>query len=152
MFGLTFLNEKIVVAGFEPATIDSDASILTVWSFSTLRQVVILLPGFANHMKSRLQQWGPWRALDERYGYDIHPCVSEASLKALQTCLGLWLVVLGLQTVLLQGITHLQLPTCPHRLPPYTCYPWYYSGCEKVAQNPALSASNHRWSWTKTLL
>ena len=44
MFDLGFLNEKIVVAGFEPVTIDSDISILTVWSFSTLQQVTILLP------------------------------------------------------------------------------------------------------------
>ena len=52
--------------------------------------------GFADHVKSRLRQWGPWRALDGRYGSDIHPCVGEASLKALQACLSLWLAVLGL--------------------------------------------------------
>ena len=51
--------------------------------------------GFTDHVKSQLRQWDPWRALDRRYGSDIHPCVSEASLKALQACLGLWLVVLG---------------------------------------------------------
>ena len=51
--------------------------------------------GFADHVKSRLRQWGPWRALDGRYGSDIHPCVGEATIKALQACLGLWLVVLG---------------------------------------------------------
>ena len=34
---------------------------------------------FANHMKPRLRQWDPWRALDGRYGSDIHPCVSETS-------------------------------------------------------------------------
>ena len=44
---------------------------------------------FADHVKSRLRQWDPWRALDGRYGSDIHPCVSEMSLKALQSCLGL---------------------------------------------------------------
>ena len=37
--------------------------------------------GFANHVKSRLRQWGPWRALDGRYGPDIHPCVSETFLR-----------------------------------------------------------------------
>ena len=29
--------------------------------------------GFADHMKSRLAQWGSWRAPDSRYGSDIHP-------------------------------------------------------------------------------
>ena len=52
--------------------------------------------GFADRVKSRLRQWDPWRALDGRYGYDIHPCVGETSLKALQLCLGLWLALLGL--------------------------------------------------------
>ena len=51
--------------------------------------------GFVNHVKSRLRQWDPWRALDGRYGSDIHPCVGETSLKALQSCLGLWLALLG---------------------------------------------------------
>ena len=45
--------------------------------------------GFADRVKSRLRQWDPWRALDGRYGSDIHPCVGETSLKALQSCLGL---------------------------------------------------------------
>ena len=31
----------------------------------------------------------PWRALDGRYGSDIHPCVGGTSLKALQSYLGL---------------------------------------------------------------
>ena len=34
---------------------------------------------FADHVKPRLRQWDPWRALDGRYGSDIHPCVSETS-------------------------------------------------------------------------
>ena len=51
--------------------------------------------GFADHVKSRLRQWDPWRALDGRYGSDIHPCIGETSLKALQSCLGLWLALLG---------------------------------------------------------
>ena len=45
--------------------------------------------GFADHVKLRLRQWDPWRVLDGRYGSDIHPCVGETSLKALQSCLGL---------------------------------------------------------------
>ena len=52
--------------------------------------------GFADRVKSRLRQWDPWSALDGRYGSDIHPCVGETSLKALQSCLGLWLALLGL--------------------------------------------------------
>ena len=44
---------------------------------------------FADHVKPRLRQWDPWRALDGKYGSDIHPCVGETSLKALQSCLGL---------------------------------------------------------------
>ena len=34
---------------------------------------------FADHVKPRLRQWDPWRALDGRYWSDIHPCVSETS-------------------------------------------------------------------------
>ena len=51
--------------------------------------------GFANHVKSRLRQWDPWRALDGRHGSDIHPCIGETSLKARQSCLGLWLALVG---------------------------------------------------------
>ena len=51
--------------------------------------------GFADHVKSRLRQWDPWRALDGRHGSDIHPCIGETSLKARQSCLGLWLALLG---------------------------------------------------------
>ena len=36
------------------------------------------------------------------------------------------------QTVVTEGITLLWLPT------PYKCHLIYYSGCEKVAQNPAM--------------
>ena len=35
--------------------------------------------GFADHVKSQLRQWSPWRTLDGRYWSDIHPCVSETS-------------------------------------------------------------------------
>ena len=31
---------------------------------------------FADHVKPRLRQWDPWRALDGRHGSDIHPCVT----------------------------------------------------------------------------
>ena len=52
--------------------------------------------GFSDRVKSRLRQWDPWRALDGMYGSDIHPCIGETSLKALQSCLGLWVALLGL--------------------------------------------------------
>ena len=108
--------------------------------------------GFADHVKSRLRQWSPWRVLDGRCGSDINPCVGEASLESLQVCLGLWLVVLGLiatQTVLLEGITCLLLSTHPqlpsHTLPP--AHPLISAirditvVVKKVAQNPAVLAS-----------
>ena len=53
------------------------------------RLVCFSRAGFADHVKSRLRQWDPWRALDGRCGSDIHPCVGETSLKALQSCQGL---------------------------------------------------------------
>ena len=34
---------------------------------------------FADHVKSRVRQWGPQRALDERNGSEMGPCVSEMS-------------------------------------------------------------------------
>ena len=37
--------------------------------------------GFVDHVKLQLRQWDPWRALDGRYGSDIHICVSEISLR-----------------------------------------------------------------------
>ena len=37
--------------------------------------------GFANYVKSQLRQWGPWRALDGRYGSNIHPCIRETCLR-----------------------------------------------------------------------
>ena len=36
---------------------------------------------FSDHVKSQLRQWDPWRALDGRYVSDIHPYVSEMSLR-----------------------------------------------------------------------
>ena len=98
--------------------------------------------GFADRVKSRLRQWDPWRALDGRYGSDIHPCIGEMSLKALQSCLGLWLALLGLIATPNgpvgwcnppQASDPPSPPTPPpsHPPTPYTCNPWYYSGCEK---------------------
>ena len=114
-----------------------------------------------DHVKSRLRQWDPWRALDERHGSDIHPCYGETSLKALQSCLGLWPVLLGLIAtpggpnggVSPHQASHPPLPPTPpapsthpfhpplpptHPLPPpYTCNPWYHSGCEKSCSKPS---------------
>ena len=94
--------------------------------------------GFSDRVKSRLRQWDPWRALDGRYGSDIHPCVGETSLKALQSCLALWLALLGLIATPNSPIgrynpppaSHPSPPPTPHP-PPYTWNPWYYSDCEK---------------------
>ena len=95
-------------------------------------------------------------SLDGRCGSHINPSVGEASLKDLQACLGLWLVALGLiamyvlQTVLLEGITCLQLPIHPTTYPPppappppYTCNPnfvclYYILGSECYKQTDAL--------------
>ena len=41
--------------------------------------VCFSIADFADHVKSQLRQWDPWRALDGSYGSDIHPCVSETS-------------------------------------------------------------------------
>ena len=97
---------------------------------------------FANRVKSRLRQWDPWRALDGRCWSDIHPCVGETSLKALQSCLGLWLALLGLIATPNGPVGRCNPPPASHSPPPptpppptlpppYTCNPWYYSGCEK---------------------
>ena len=97
--------------------------------------------GFANHVKPGLRQWDPWRALDGRYGSDIHPWVGETSFKALQSCLGLWPTLLGLIATPNSPIgwcnpppayhppsTH---PPTSHPPPSYTCNPRYYSSFEK---------------------
>ena len=95
--------------------------------------------GFANRVKSRLRQCDPWRALDGRHGSDIHPCVGETSLKALQSCLGLWLALLGLMAT----------PDGPVGRcgPPPASHPLIHAirditvVVKKVAQNPAVLAS-----------
>ena len=69
----------------------------------------------------------------------------------------LWLVVLGLIATPNSLIGRYNLPPASHPPPTkhptpshpplYTCNPWYYSGCEKVAQNPTVLASYCWWSW-----
>ena len=68
----TFLVQLIAIFIHYPCTVAIPG--LAAWS------VCISRVDFAEHVKSRLRQWDPWRALDGRYGSDIHPCVSETSL------------------------------------------------------------------------
>ena len=112
--------------------------------------------GFADRVKSWLRQWNPRRALDGRYGSDIHPCVGEMSLKALQSCLGLWLVLLGLIATPNSPIGRYGLPPASH--PPRPLHPPTPPPAhpliraihditvvvKKVAQNPAVLASYYR--------
>ena len=77
---------------------------------------------------------------------------------------GLWLALVGLiatTTVLREDLTCLWLPTFlnhpPHPLPtphpqPYTCHSWYYNGCEKVVQNPAVLSRNSYKTLAKRLV
>ena len=98
--------------------------------------------GFADYVKSRLRQWDPWKALDGRHGSDIHPCIGETSLKARQSCLGLWLALLG----------HIATPNGPVGgfNPPPASHPLIHAirditvVVKKVAQNPAVLASYYR--------
>ena len=99
--------------------------------------------GFADRVKSWLRQWDLWRALDGRYGSDIHPCVGETSLKAFQSCLGLWLALLGLIATpnspigRYNYITRLRLPIRPLYPPPTPLYvqsmilQWLWKSCSK---------------------
>ena len=79
--------------------------------------------------KPQLRLWDLWRAPDGRYRLDIHPSVSETSLRPSRL---VWAALLGLintpNSVVLEGITHLQLPIYPYFPPhptylPYTCNP-----------------------------
>ena len=122
--------------------------------------------GFADHVKSWLIQWGPWRALYGRKWSDIHPCISEASLKALQVCLDPWLLVLGPIATPSNHIGGYNPPLASHSpltsTPPPTAHPSPYYAIhyitvvvKKFAQNPAVLASYYWWLWNtspKTLL
>ena len=117
--------------------------------------------GFADRVKSRLRQWDPWRALDGRYGSDTHPCVGETSLKALQSCLGLWLALLRLIATPNSPVGWCNPPLASHPPPPPThplhpptpfppAHPLIHAihdvtvVVKKVAQNPAVLASYYR--------
>ena len=79
---------------------------------------------FADHVKPRLRQWDPWRALDGRHGSDIHPCVSETSHRPFQACQSLLLALLGLIATPNSPTRRCNLPLASHPLPPpYTCNP-----------------------------
>ena len=51
---------------------------------------------FADPVNSWLRQWDPWRVLHGRHECEVHPSNRETSINAIKTCLGLWLVLMGL--------------------------------------------------------
>ena len=110
---------------------------------------------FVNHVKSPLRQCGPWRTLYGRYGSDIHPCDIKMSLRPSRVVWAYEQHFLDsqiFQTVLLEGVTCLRLPTFPHHpphpLPP--AHPLIFAISDitvvvkKVAQNSAVLASQLR--------
>ena len=108
--------------------------------------------GFADHVKSRLRQWDPWRALGGRHGSGIHPCIGETSLKAHQSCLDLWPALLGHIATPNGPVGAFNPPPASHPPPPPTppTHPLIHAICDitvvvkKVAQNPAVLASYYR--------
>ena len=102
-------------------------------------------PGFADHVKSRLRQWDRCRALDGRYGSDIHPCYGEMSLKALQSCLGLWPVLLGLIATPNSPNGRVNPPPASHPPPPPTP-PLSHPPTPLYVQSMIL-----QWLWKKLL-
>ena len=95
--------------------------------------------GFADRVKSRLRQWDPWRTLDGRYGSDIHPCVGETSLKALQSCLGPWLALLGLIATPNSPIGRCNPPPASH--PPHPPHPLIHAIRDTTVVNCEKSCS-----------
>ena len=100
---------------------------------------------FANLAKSWLWQWGPWRALDGRYGSNIHPCVSETLLGPL--CLSRPMTSNSWTHRTFKKFCWKLLPTPRYPYPP-TQSPLYVQSvilqhCKKVAQNPAVLDSCH---------
>ena len=91
--------------------------------------------GYADHVKSWLRQWGPWKALDSKY---VRMCLIFTP--ALVRCLLGLLLGLTATPNSLFGICNSPLaahpsppPTHPLLPPltPYTSNLWYYSCCEK---------------------
>ena len=77
--------------------------------------------GFADYVKSHLRKWGPWKALDGRYGSDIHQCVGGTFLRPSRL---VWLALLGLIEPPNSFVRRCNLPPAthpshpPHPLPP----------------------------------
>ena len=87
----------------------------------------------------------------EGMGSDIHPCVGETSLKALQSCLGLRLALLGLMATPNSPIGRYNPPPASHATCPlYPPHPLIRAihditvVVKKVAQNPVVLASYYR--------
>ena len=102
---------------------------------------------FADLVKSRLRQWGTWRALHGRHRSEMDPSGSETCLRPsrhVRPMTGASWIHSKTHSYFKQsmngqaeGITLLQLPilptihltlSCPS---PYMCHSWHYSGCEK---------------------
>ena len=70
--------------------------------------------GFADHVKSRLRQWGSWRALHGRYGSVIYLVLVRNLLGDLGLSIGLWLALLGLISIQNSTIGRYNLPPTAH--------------------------------------
>ena len=95
---------------------------------------------FVNPVNLQLRQWDPWRALHGKHGSEIDLSGSETSPRPFKFVWAYGWYFLDsylVQTVLVEGLTRLLLSTLPTPSS-YTCHSWYYNGCEKVAQYPAV--------------
>ena len=113
----------------------------------------VLPTSFANPVNSQLRQWDSWRALHGRHGSEIHPSDSKTSLRPSKHVwaygwhlLDLYVASSNIPNGGFNLPLAIQPPSPPALLlsacpPPITCYLWYYSGFEKVAQNPVVLAS-----------
>ena len=97
---------------------------------------------FSDPVNSWMTQWYLWRALNGRYGCEIHHSDRETSINAIQACLDLWLALLGpiASSNSPNGgfnpppAFHPPPSPAPPACPPptcITCHQWYYSGFEK---------------------
>ena len=71
-------------------------------------------------MSSYDRQWRPWRALDGRHGLIFTPVLARHLLKALQACLGLWIVVLEPIATTNGPVGSFNPPPAAHSPPPPT--------------------------------
>ena len=72
---------------------------------------------FANSTNSQLRQWDPWRALHGRHGSEIHPSNRETTFGPFEHNGWHFCNSQLVQTVIMEGLTWLQLPTLPLHLP-----------------------------------